>query len=96
MDRQKAKTLGVLLKELIEDEGLKAGLERIDIFNTWDNVVGTRVASVTTGKFFRDGILYCTVSSSMIRNRLYYNLEGIRTSINASLGSEAIQKIVLK
>lgn len=96
MKREEAKPLGVILEQLIKEVGLTESLERIDIFNAWDNAVGERVASVTIGKFFRDGTLFCTISSSMIRNQLYYQLESIKNKINSELAGFPVKKIVLK
>ncbi len=97
MKRQGALSIDEILKELVNDNSsLKSGIERVNIFQAWDSVVGTKGASATTYKFFRDGILYCTISSSALRSQLYFGLQDILREINASLGSPVVNKIILK
>ena len=85
-----------MLQEFIKEERLEDGLQRVRIFGAWDLVVGDAGARATTNKFFRDGILYCTINSSIIRTQLYYRKEEIALKINKMLNDNIVSKIVLK
>ncbi len=96
MKRQSAKTITELLSIFLRNQGLQGELERIEIFEAWDKVVGIRAANATQNKFFKDGILHCTVNSSALRSSLYFQLEAIKEQINSELRRKIVTKIVLK
>lgn len=96
MKQENSKIMSQVIAEYIRELGLEEGLQRVRIFQTWDLIVGERVAQATTYKFYRDGILYCTINSSMIRTQLSFRKDDIRAQINKSLNSNLINNIVLK
>ena len=85
MKRENTQLIKDVLQEFIKEERLEDGLQRVRIFGAWDLVVGDAGARATTNKFFRDGILYCTINSSIIRTQLYYRKEEIALKINKML-----------
>ncbi len=96
MKRENTQLISVILKEFIKEEQLENGLERLRIFKTWDLVVGDAGARATTSKFFKEGILYCTISSSIIRTQLFYRREDIVAMMNKMLNGDIIKKLILK
>lgn len=96
MKRENTQLIKEVLQEFIKEERLEDGLQRVRIFGAWDLVVGDAGARATTSKFFRDGILYCTINSSIIRTQLYYRKEEIALKINKMLNDNIVSKIVLK
>lgn len=96
MKRENTQLIKDVLQEFIKEERLEDGLQRVRIFGAWDLVVGDAGARATTSKFFRDGILYCTINSSIIRTQLYYRKEEIVQQMNKMLNGNLISKIILK
>lgn len=96
MKRENTQLIRDVLQEFIKEEHLEDGLQRVRIFGAWDIVVGDAGARATTNKFFRDGILYCTINSSIIRTQLYYRKEEIVHQMNKMLNDNVVSKIVLK
>lgn len=96
MKRENTQLIKEVLQEFIKEERLEDGLQRVRIFGAWDLVVGDAGARATTSKFFRDGILYCTINSSIIRTQLYYRKEEIVLMINKMLNDNIVSKIFLK
>ena len=96
MKRENTQLISAILKEFIKEEQLEDGLERLRIFKTWDLVVGDAGARATTSKFFKEGILYCTISSSIIRTQLFYRREDIVAMMNKMLNGDIIKKLILK
>lgn len=96
MKRENTQLIKDILQEFIKDEHLEDGLQRVRIFRTWDLVVGEAGARATTNKFFRDGILYCTINSSIVRTQLYYRKEDIALQMNKMLNDSLVSKIILK
>ena len=96
MKRENTQLIKDVLQEFIKEERLEDGLQRVRIFGAWDLVVGDAGARATTSKFFRDGILYCTINSSIVRTQLYYRKEDIALQMNKMLNDSLVSKIILK
>ena len=96
MKRENTQLIKDILQEFIKEEHLEDGLQRVRIFRTWDLVVGEAGARATINKFFRDGILYCTINSSIVRTQLYYRKEDIALQMNKMLNDSLVSKIILK
>ena len=96
MKRENTQLISVILKEFIKEEHLEEGLERLRIFKTWDLIVGDAGARATSNKFFKDGVLYCTISSSIVRTQLYYMKDDIVVLMNKMLNGDIVKKLVLK
>ena len=96
MKRENTQLIKDVLQEFIIEERLEDGLQRVRIFGAWDLVVGDAGARATTSKFFRDGILYCTINSSIVRMQLYYRKDDIVVMMNKMLNDSLVSKIILK
>lgn len=94
-----------IIKQYIDNMKISAGLNTELVFQAWDEVSGA--AQFTLNKFFRDGTLYITLSSSMVRSQLMFQRDALIKSINAKLLEEPlfssndprvglVQKIILK
>lgn len=85
-----------LMNMFVKEYGLENGLQRSEVFNAWDQVVGMKFSKFTTNKFFRDNKLYCSISSSVARDELFVRRVQIKDKINEALGSERVAEIILK
>ena len=75
-----------LIADYIKEMKLAAGLNRQRVFEAWDSVSGA--SAYTVDRFYRDGILYCTISSSVVRNNLYFQRVWIMDKMNEYLESD--------
>ena len=96
MQRVNTNKMSLLIDQFIKEQGLEEGLMRVRILKAWDSVVGERAAAYTVSKYFNKGILYCTVSSSMLRTQLGFRKEDIISGMNKLLDKEIINDIVLR
>lgn len=99
MRRQQAESIGNIYNAILKNTWLGPALLRVEIFQTWEATVGLQAAKSTVRQFFKDGILYITLSSSSLRSHLYFQLDNIRRKMNMSLSGdevEPVRKIVLK
>ncbi len=96
MEKINARTLDVILDKVLEETGLRDQLITVQVYEAWDRAIGPRNANAVISRYFTNGVLYCTLSSSSLRNMLYFNLEGTRKRINSDLGGEYLKKIVLR
>ncbi len=104
MRREKSRTIAEVLQDYIEEDHLESGLLCARIFEAWDLVMLDMTASyykpeeirgLTLNKYFRDGVLSCKISSSVLRSQLFFQLESIRDRINAMLQEEYVLKITI-
>ncbi len=96
MKRENSIKIDKLMELFVRQYGLEEGLSSIRVFAAWDEILDTRYSKVTSAKFFKEGILYCTITSSVARNHLFMNKNKIMADINQKLGKEIVRKIVLK
>lgn len=96
MKRENTQLISAIIKEYIKEAQLEDGLLRVKIFKVWDLVVGDAGAKATSNKFFRDGVLYCTINSSIVRTQLYYRKEDIISQMNKMLSGNYVSKLILK
>lgn len=97
MQRIGEKLLGEVIRDYVQEVGLEDRLRAVNVCGMWREVAGERVAAATGSIYFADGILYCRMASSIVRNSVYYSLDGIRAEMNRRLGKgEEVRKIVLR
>ncbi len=96
MKRENTQLIKAIIEEFIKEEHLEEGLNRTRLFKAWDLVVGEVGAKATTNKYFRDGTLYCTINSSMLRTQMYYRKEDIIANMNKMLSGTIVTRLILK
>ena len=77
-----------LVSAYVKEMKLAAGLDRQLVFDAWDKVSGA--ASVTIAKYMKGRVLYCGISSSAIRQQLFFRRKNILDSINALLAEDPL------
>lgn len=77
-----------LVEQYIKEMKLASGFNRQRVFEAWDVVSGA--SRYTVDRFFRDGMLYCTISSSVVRNQLYFQRDVIVRKMNDYLKDESV------
>lgn len=86
--RKTAIPLSDLIREYIRTSKLSAGLNSQRIFAAWDAASGA--GRYTVRRFFRDGRLYITVESSVVRSQLSFQRDVLLEKINALLAQDEL------
>lgn len=86
--RKEPMGMDALVKEYIKSMKLSAGLNTQRIFAAWDACSGA--APFTLKRFFRGGKLYITLSSSVIRNQLYFQKAELMEKMNTFLSKDEL------
>jgi len=86
--RKDAQGMEELIGLYIREMKLTAGFNRQRVFEAWDEVSGA--SRYTLDRFFRDGILYCTISSSVVRNQLYFQRDILVRKMNEILEKDPL------
>lgn len=89
-------SLGDVLKEFVSTNKLQEGLDKVEIKDAWENLMGNGVNNYTTSVQLKRDTLYVQLSSSVLREELSYGKEKIITMLNEALGKELIKTLVLK
>ena len=88
--------IGDILKEFIETNKLQKGLDKVNVREAWENMMGNGVNHYTTAIKLERDTLYVQLSSSVLREELSYGKEKIIKMLNEALGREIIKKLVLR
>lgn len=88
MDRKQAVSLGDALPQLLRSMHLASGMNMHVIFSAWDKVTGA--GPYTLSRYLKNGVLYCSISSSVVRSQLYLNRDAIVEAINREVLAEPL------
>lgn len=88
MERKEAIPLGAALQMFIKQSGLSMGHNTQRVFQAWDQASGA--GKYTLKRFYRDGRLYITVGSSVIRSQLAFQKEALLEKINSILKEDEL------
>lgn len=88
--------IGEVLKEFVETNKLQSGLDKVNVREAWEEMMGNGVNHYTTAVKLERDTLYVQLSSSVLREELSYGKEKIITMLNEALGKEIIKKLVLR
>lgn len=86
--RKTAITVDEALKAFLRQSRLTAGLNTQRIFSAWDQASGAGLYTVR--RFFRDGKLYITVNSSVVRSQLLFQKDALVEKINSILSDDIL------
>ncbi len=86
--RQKPTAIAELIKQYLKSNSLNTAFNTHLVFSAWDDASGA--AQYTVKKFFRDGKLYVTVSSSVVRSQLLFQKSALTDKMNAIVSSNEL------
>ncbi|MBR1573489.1 MAG: DUF721 domain-containing protein [Bacteroidales bacterium] len=86
--RKEAVSMDDLVAQYIRHMKLTAGLNQQRIFAAWDELSG--VSQYTLDKYCRDGVLYCRMSSSVVRSKVQRQKSVILSMMNVRLEQDPL------
>lgn len=89
-------TIGDVLQSFIKANRLDKGLDRVEVKDAWNSVMGQAITKYTTAISLERSTLYVQLSSSVLREELSYGSNKIIRLLNEHLGKELINKLVLR
>ncbi len=89
------KGLQEILKKMIEETPLEAGIDNVKAQEIWRKSMGGSVQAYTESVDLKKNTLYVRLTSSVLRQELSYGLEAIRNQMNENFGKEVVKKIIL-
>ena len=88
--------LSDLLKDFVKDNHLEKGLDKVNVRDAWEQLMGSGVNNYTTDVQLKGNTLHVQLTSSVLREELSYGKDKIISMLNEALGKELINKIVLR
>ncbi len=96
MRRTKTMLVGDVLKEFFAQPHIAAKVAEGRLPDTWREVVGDRVADLTTSLRLENHVLYAHISSSSIRSELFYRRDALVAQINQASGVRLVNVVIIK
>lgn len=96
MKEGKTKTIEELVSQVLKQMGLEQKFKEHEVVELWPEVVGQMIASRTKRVEVRDGRLFVTFSSAVVRNEILMVKEGLVRALNDRIGKEIIRDIVIR
>ena len=87
------KTISSVFRGLFKDMGIEKPIEQHKAVNVWSEVVGDRVAEISTAEKIENGILTVSVKTPVWRNELVFLKADIIKKLNTALKKNVVKDI---
>ena len=89
-------TVGEVLKYIIKDNKLQAGMDQISVKEAWKSLMGNGVNSYTKNVVLKGTVLYVELSSAVLREELSFGKDKIIAMLNEELRRDIVKEVVLR
>ena len=96
MRRTKTMLVGDVLKEFFSRPYVAAKVAEGRLPDTWREIVGDRVADLTTSLKLENHVLTAHISSSVVRSEIFYRRESLMQEINRLSGVKLVNVVLIK
>ena len=84
-----------LMQSFIKENNLTKGMQKLQIEEVWEKLMGSGVVSYTEGVQLQNKTLVVKLTSSVLREELSYGKEKIIKMINQEMGEELVSRLML-
>lgn len=96
MRRTRTMLVGDVLKEFFSRPYVAAKVAEGRLPDTWREIVGDRVADLTTSLKLENHVLTAHISSSVVRSELFYRRESLMQEINRISGVRLVNVVIIR
>ena len=96
MRRTKTQRIGDILEEFFQRPYVARKIAEGKLPQFWREVVGESVANITDDIRLENNILYIKVSSSVVRNDLFYRRDQLMELINQRAGMRLVNAVIIR
>lgn len=96
MRRTKTMLMGDVLKEFFSQPHIAAKIAEGRLPDTWREVVGDRVADVTTSLHLENHVLHVRIASSVLRHEMFMRRNALVEEINRAAGVRLVNVVLIK
>ena len=94
--KKSIQSLQDVLKEIMGQPTLSRGIYPSRIPQAWKETVGPSVVRVTKNIWFKHGVVYVSLNSSIIRNELMMHRDKIIHQMNQYVGQPLVKDLVIR
>lgn len=97
MRKKNTESVGEVLQQFFsENQFFRRKLAESRIISGWSNLMGKAITSYTTNLYIKNGILYISLSSSVLRSELIMAKDVLISRLNKMAGMAVIEDIVFR
>lgn len=96
MRRTKPMLIGDILDEFFRRPYVAAKIAEAKLPDYWREIVGDRVAGITTECRLDRHILYIGIQSSVVRQELFYRRDYLQAELNRRAGMQLINAVIIR
>lgn len=89
-------SLNEIISQVLKNQNLEKQLNDKDIIDAWKKIAGNAFLQYTSKAEAKNGILYLSLSSSVVRNELMMAKQFIIKKLNKELNSDIVKEIIFK
>ena len=96
MKRTQTRLIGDILEEFFKRPYVARKIAEGKLPEFWREIVGEHVANLTNDVRLERGILHVSVSSSVVRNDLFYRRDQLAQLINQRAGMQLVNAVIIR
>ena len=96
MERKNTQRLSDILPQVLEKQHLAQRLDETEVCALWSKLFGEAVTRYTTSARIRNGVLYVSLSSAILRNELMSCKEALIERLNEEMGRTIVKNIIFR
>lgn len=96
MKRNDAEPIGTIIRKFLRQESLEGPLNEQRLLNSWEELLGSTIASYTKELYIRNQTLYVHLTSASLREELLMGRELLIRKLNQNVGAEVIVNIIFR
>lgn len=96
MKRKETLHISNIIPQVLQNNHLNSKLNETKIVTSWNTVVGKQIAHYTKSIYIKGGILYVSLTSSIVRGELSMSREILIEKLNNITGKSTIKDIIFK
>jgi predicted nucleic acid-binding Zn ribbon protein len=93
--RETDRPLKNVIEELLNAYGWKDHIDSVKLMEGWEKVVGRIIAKHTTDMEVKNGVMYVTLDSSVVRSELHQERTRVVKELNKKIGRQLIRELIL-
>lgn len=86
----------MLIRKYLRQESLEGPLNEQRLLNSWEEVLGSTIASYTRELYIRNQTLFVHLTSASLRQELMMGRELLVKSLNEKVGAQVITNIIFR
>ena len=96
MRRNDAESVGMLIRKFLRQEGLETPLNEKRLIDSWSEMMGSSIASMSKALYIKNQVLYVEVTSTPLRQQLMMGRQQLVNRLNQQVGAQVITNIIFK